>query len=581
MLANVFFDRQDSTDLKFSTTSSAPPALSRFSGIENEYLLFFEKYKLSLLDLRQSLQSEEGMVFPSVPIKVTPILAGETMFYQIVFDDTLLHQMVALYSCYGWSAINQISVVLGIQEDPVAGVPDRKTILDKLESEYVISFFQGVRQILANIICDCLIYMERQLRSMAIAGLTQASGKIANAFHTLKLEKRGSEKFPHYIFSNSDPLFASNIHVTLESFARRHQQLLEIVEKMSLVSKGLEQDKDRHANLKTELLFNTLLSDMPLPDFDLKAFRESILQAEIVLSKLEESQQSKNKEVESTLSLIKTNFGPAALPALLLIKPNDTQTTTANKLGQYYLSLGKRVDELEKNIPLDSHLVQHHFKRAVGREPDGIANVKFPIPAESLEKALVKFSFSQRSNMSDAIILTDPNMIYRILDSDAVSVDSMEYIVLFQYAITLEQHLVEMDQAAQSSRTDDLILHKASSGFSLLNLLIGGPFLGVTSSILDALMFARFILSTIEQFEILEIESDRALLTNMHESYFALGRAGELIASRKRLANSVSLEATKMLLLIAGSKRFALVHLEMTMHMYYSDVETLFGSSEN
>lgn len=581
MLTEVIFQAADGGKDPPKSLAVIPPARSRLWEIEIAQALEFEKFKVALLRSRGSYESfdmaDDAIAYPSCDVVLSTGSGEEDAeLYRVVFDGTLFSQLVCLYAVFGWPAMDALLASVGSDADPIAGTPSRSSSPDSFENELMGTYLRALVQMVANIVFDALVYMEQCLRSRSIEALTRASGLINEGFKRLKLEKVGSGRFPRYIIR--DPEFGERLRYAMTAFAKSHNQMLAASAQGAKLAPKVAEDKERHANLKAEIAFTALASDAPMPEFDIGKFREEMLEAERRLSELEQLEQEGSKQADGLRDMTQAQFGPATMPVLLLIAPSDDQTKVGNKLGQFYSSLSKKVDALQQAIPVESNYVQRLVGRAVGRTPDRVANVPFRVPPGGLELKLAATVSGAGGAVADAIILSDLNMLQELLESDQLPTDSMEYLVLAQYSFALERLRLQKEQAGQDAAAGDRALNMTSAAASLLHLATWNPLLGAASRVLDAFAFARFVISSIEVIQSLDVEMDRALLTNMHGTYRGISQVGELMVFKERATEEFTVELGKLLLMKSASQ-IRLLRLALAVRGYYADVEILLGTA--
>lgn len=333
MTVEVYFEGGEPTAESGTESQLQAAQKLRMRVLERESALAFEAFQLKLLDVWRGRSSFDAdprkLKYPSVDIAPSIEGVDEGFNYTIELDETLFAQFVGIYTTFGWSAIDQIRAATLVKFSPVGGVSYPRAVLESDIQAAAMDYVQQTLQQLSNLVYDSLVYLEQCL----IESLTLVSGRVNEAFKTLRIERKGNPDRPKFAFSNVDHALANNIHFSLTAFARAYRGLLDATSKQG--------------DLKAEIPFLVLnalaMRRDPSSHTEDDTIRRRLEQAQRTLAQLEATEQENNQILNRLTRGIATYF-PAALPVCLMVAPNDGPTVVSNKLGQFYWALGQRTD---------------------------------------------------------------------------------------------------------------------------------------------------------------------------------------------------------------------------------------------
>lgn len=583
MTVEVEFEGFERRPLSDEPSDSAAASLSRLAEVEKIGALAFEAFRLARFGLESSRSSFDAdpqfEIFPTLTLNLGIPGVEEPFDYELVLDDTLFAQLVGIYSSFGWTAIQEVRDRSVYRFSPVAGVSSQPDLVEQDSIGAAMTYMDTCLQLLHSLIYDALVYLEQTLKGRAIASLTHVSGLANQAFHRLRLERRGTLERPHYAFSKEDHALAKNIHFALTEFAKNYRALLNAIERQAALRKSLKSDRDRLSALRTdiELTMMVIASDAPLPDTDIDELEKRIADAQRDLLKFEAVEKVSTPRVDALYRGVSKHI-PAALPLCLMVNPTDGPSVVADKLGQFYRAMSERSDKLQAVIERESRYVHRLSGRPLYRDPKLVTKVYFRMPEEGLENLVARTAIARRESDTDAQVLSDADALWELLDTDLLPVGSVEHMVANQYALALEARLAEVQQAEAASRADDVALSKLSSALSLLTLVPGMQPVGRIATVIDLVMIARFFSKSADLLRSLELEADQKVLSLSEATFGSLGDLAAVIDNRRRSGQQIQEEVLKMLIM-QGASQIPNVRGLLAARSYYFDVETLLVDS--
>jgi len=581
MTVEVLFEGYERVEADAAPDEGGSSRRSRLVPIERALALAFEEFRFqrqSVERARSSIDADpRNEVYPSLTTTLQVPGVEEPYSFELVLDDTLFAQLVGLYSTFGWEAVVPFRTQATIEASAVAGVPILPSVDDGGASETAAKYLRACIRLLENLIYDAMVYLEQVLRSRAITALTRVNGLANLAMKKLRLRDTSTPGTAWYTFPPGDPTSVS-VHKALTTFAGQYHAMMDAMEKQLTLRKSLKADRKRMETIGMEIALGALLaSDTAPTDFDAMVLKAQIAEAEAALRKYEAVEES-SKAVLAGLDKAMTEHIPAALPICLLVRPNDNSSDVANKLGRFYRALSLRADRLQQQIPLESRFVHQLSGRELYRNPEAIQDAPLQFPREGLESLVARTAMAQRDGSVDAQILSDADAIASVLDTDQLPFGSVEYLVARQYLLTLEARQTALEQARSASDADDAAGSKVSAALSLLTLVPGLQPLGAVATVVDVILMARFVAKSVDLLGMLELDADQRVLNLSRISFNALSEVAVLVGQRRRMVSELQVQAV-MQLATLGAAQLRYIRGLLSARSYYSDMETLLGSS--
>lgn len=522
-------------------------------------------YDQSALNYAQHLSVDpftQKPISPDYPSFSFQIDGEET---EIILDTDLFEQLCDVYILFGWNGIQQAEKTLRDKQpkaDPESGGAIYPRPAPFLVAGY--AFFIFTRKILALLIRQALIQVEKKAAEIILANLSVSSIKLTEAYkrYDLKLEKavlrpatpsRKEKRATVATFRMNNEEAAQRLFKVCSAAAASKKKLEDYFQQVAEGSKKKER---------------VSTSNVPMEMSDAREAAENVAQLK---KKIEEEQLLLRDLV---VSVRKTD--PLILLTIFSLKSPFSRKAFESNTGQIFSSLLSQLDKLGRVVDPQVSKVSELLSWP-GADKTNLAS--FVVPDEGIEKAVIQKAFG-----ANAYALLNENVLLNLLNSDAIPRDSFERVVLVHYLLALTERIAQDEERKKQSEETWATLGKISAAISIaslafppLGIVLGGP-----AILLDLALTAGMAQSTRAGLASFDKQLDDKLMETSPEGNYsdALAQIGTLLNSQKEyrdeLAKVISVE---LLLLLAGAKagEKSLIRKAFLYRNYYNDVQTLYS----
>jgi hypothetical protein len=500
----------------------------------------------------------------SIPIHIIRFDEDEL---ELVFDLGLFEQLFDVYITEGWSGISVVEKTL-----IAAGNVDAVTLLRFMKGEtiplnawnYTVLFFNFAKNMLALVIREALISMERRTSMFIFNRIMNTYGEIAKQWR-----KYGIRPFEKK--TKSDSLMQGH---NVEKIETRYTATEKpMVEDLSALLK---------TTLKTSQYFMQLLENLAGLKEKITA-QESMEQPNYSPSSTYEEDVKKRREQLSLkdasekllgqLKKIMQSSHPIGLLILRMLDEDFNQSELENLLGATLDTLRKEIQALSKQLNAQTNYTA--LLIPFNETGDTIKDVlAFKVPKKGLEIALMELAMERFLDPGLMALLNDQTLI-QLINDEIIPLDSIEYIVTYQYMMALSNKLEAIAQA-QNEKT--AIWHKVratSVGLSVAALVTpptaaAAPFLRAGVALADIALLYYTSDSVTETLKQKDVLIRNALLSHDSSSFHGLSQLGEVINLRREIFDNMENDIVmELLTIITGMKSGRVTQLLMVRSYYY------------
>jgi hypothetical protein len=213
-------------------------------------------------------------------------------------------------------------------------------------------------------------------------------------------------------------------------------------------------------------------------------------------------------------------------------------------------------------------------RRAVYRQADVIDNIAYEIPPGGLEAMVAQRALASREASVDAQVLSDVDAIEMVVGSDALPPGSVEYAVACHYLHVLYALIERLEAERAAAEANMRAASRVSSALSLLSLFPALRPLAGVATVIDLVLFAEFVVSSVELLQQLELDVDQGVLRETTATFRGLSELAALVDQRKRMVAQLDKEAVKQLATMAAGQ-VNYVRGALAVRSYYMDLENL------
>jgi hypothetical protein len=566
-----------------SPEAGSNPETEMAGKLQSAYYQRFAFYERQLAEALNLLDALSPSLAPSSFPKVSVVFDGDEE--EILFDFSLYERLLEVYIFEGWSGILLIEEALD-ERLPLADVDPPSGGVRANEATLwlpVQGFFRFTRNLLALLISETLVQIERKAASTITADLSVSARQVAKAWNTDFNVKEGykSELIPFsegkfvrkkiYQFENrvlSDALFAALSEAVRQKFA-------------------YEETLQREARFRDNIR-RTRSRPPPLPS-QKQRLEEALAQADLKLEEAERLTKQSEELLKSALSVIHLN-SPLGLIVFDGLNVGFTQEEMEQKLGVALCEIKEKFEEIGRGVDPDLSRVAAEIPSVGAGELvawDAVQRWKPPPECLShgIESFIVDAAIEQLADDPGWFPLAHEATLHQLVESGTVAKDSFEYVVYLRYVSAL------IDRVEAERRADEALekfggtFARIAAALSLVSLATPAtaefaPMLRGVSAVADLAIVAYTIYSVTGNLARLDQLLAKELV---HPDAFVLehlARIGELSQIRREVLDQVAVQGAFELALMGAGARWASVKKLTLARGYYFDLETLLGDGE-
>jgi hypothetical protein len=497
---------------------------------------------------------------------------------EVVFDSSLYEVLLETYIFEGWDGILRVEAKLeerlsAAEEDaPSAGVyGDKRSLWGPVKN-----FFRFTRNLVAILIHDALIRIERKASVLIFNGLSHSEIQVAIAWEdkfrialqeTVTYYGKGSVTKRAYKFNNtelSDALYKGLSNVVKQKYEldRSLKRLYEIQWKVEQVA-----EQRYRSNYKPTPYVET--------EEDLDRQKTVVQEAEALL-----------KEMRKMLYDI-NSLGLLLIDGL----PVDfTREKMEQTLAAALYEIRERIGDIRRSIDPDSSLVAAAW-RAVNIEGDNVASNANAIeawkaPDIGLERFISETALKNLTSNQNWFSLAHEDTWHRLVETRQIAKDSFEYVVYTHYVSVLidsVQNIRAKEEVAEKFLKGFGIVAAALSLGSLATPVTAGayPLLRSASQVADLALLVHSIHSVSSNLARLNDLLSEELVNPDAFGFEHLARIGELAQLRRDAIEQIPQQILIELGVTAIGAKWAAVKKLTLLHGYIFDLETLLDETEN
>lgn len=499
---------------------------------------------------------------------------------EIVCDAELFTTVFDLYALDGWAPVARLEAALaakskakGQPHDPSAGTPQQRY-------QHAYLFFVYCRNMLAILIRESIMDMERRAAIQMIARLSLTADKVATAVETefeltrtvtvLSHPGEADQKIPFYTYGNTELMKTLTAAVTEAVNQRATWQAL--VDSIGGFRGALNRTNSRIKTAKARAITPRT--------FDLA---ESERLAAIVAQKTD--LRNATKDYYAAMKKIIGLNCPLALLAVDGLRPGFDQARLERVLGDAIWELYSRLDGLGAGIDPELSMVAKVLPGLPPSETGSIdmaAVQQLPLPRGGPEIAVVTAAIGGlRKNPAWFPVMHEMTW-WLLLHRGEVTTDSFEYVVMHHYLDLLGERLDQMARSDEKLAEFFQLFAKISSALSVALLVTPlaelAPEMRSLSVMADLAVMAYQISSVTGQLAQLDEAIAEKLLEPTAFAMPSMGRIGELMFIRREYGGQLTEQLAMELLGIIAAGSWTLVRDLMIARGFLTDMETLMGT---
>jgi hypothetical protein len=497
---------------------------------------------------------------------------------EIVIDGDLFGVLLDIYLFEGWPAIAELEKDVAARAQP-EGQPDAPSGgVPALPWLAAHRFFVYCRNMLALLVTESLVDLERRAATRMIERLSRTAARVATAVRqefgiSLKVTTVVSQDMDAptqqsvtYTFANQ-PLMKTITRAVGDAVTQRaeFEKLLE----------HLANIKDLLRNVNHKIQRNELRRQKPRPS-DLRD-RERLIAAE---KKATELRDASAGWFEAMKSIIDMN-SPWALLVIDGLKPGFDQEMLEDVLGRSLWQLYENIDDLGTAIDPGKSRIRTLLPGLVitdqGRiDPGAVQRLSIP---DSGPEAAIASAVLAGVNADPGLIALLHAPTWRLLvHQGEVGVDSFEYVVMHHYLESLSDR---MDALAPGEKSPvELVLAVLAVALLVTPLAELAPALSAASDAANLALMAYQISSVTNHLAQLDRAIAMQILDSDAYAMPALGQLGELMLARAEYTSHLTDELMMEFLFTIAAGQWPLVRKMLIARGFVSDLQTIIASSE-
>jgi hypothetical protein len=561
-----------STDRPFETgdataESRSNPSSERLRAMYRNRLDVYDRELSTALGI-EAYQTGLGGVsqYPQLPITID---VPETL----IIDGNLFTCLFDVYSVHGWPGIVIVESALRQLAQPESGAPAGGTVVSQWPPAW--SFFVFTRNLLALMIRDSLIEIERLAATRIIADLSNSAVFIARGWDQFRLT-RVVTKVPTRTALSDNVTYTDNV-----TYAFGDKDLSKALYKAltdavtSRVDFELLLNNITHAGDEIRQARAKLQPSGGQPDPKSEQQLAALLADEKGLKDIE---QATSGFYASMSAVIYMNC-PLALLVLDGLTPGFTQPQMEQLVGEALWPLYARIDQLAAGIdPQRSRaaLDLPGYADAASATPDAIARLS--VGLEGPEASLIDGAVAGLPDDPAYIALLHEPTLNTIVETGGIDRDSLPFVVYFHYVTTLIDRMETQRQQEENAAKFWAAFGKIAAAISLVSLVVQPelvPLLQGGVAIADLVMLASSVRSVVQQLSGLDQALSTQLVGPNAFALESLQRVAQLGAFRRELVNQITEQILLQLVGIVAGASWVPIKKLLLASGYYLDLQTL------
>jgi len=557
------------TDRPIGDADDAPPidpeVAGLAGGLRDAYELRVEAYHRELTQ-EFSAQPSDSPEPPasSYPRVMLPSAEPGEQPEEIIVDPELFVVLFDLYTVEGWAPIARLERVLGAQakiqghpDQPSAGTPELKWVA-------AYRFFVYCRNMLALLIREVLIDLERRAAQQILARVSVTAARVSAAVtKELRITKSGST----YSFGNQ-ALVKLLVEKVGEAVAQR-VAWEELADSIGGYAGALNR-----ANYRVE---RARKHGVQPRAFDV----EEAKRLAAIVAKKSELRTATRDWYASMKNIIAINVPLAAL-VVDSLKPGFQQAELEAALGEAIWGIYARLDGLGVGIDPEVSMVAKQFTGLPPQDGQkiGIGAVqRLNPPAVGLERDLAVAAVAGVGSAPAYFPLVHDMTMRLLVYSGEVSIGSFEYVVMHHYLASVDDVLEEIADNEKAVKAFFSGFAKVAAALSIALLVTPAaevaPALRGAATVADLAVLAYSACSAIDQLTRLDEAITAKLLEPGAFAGAAMARIGELVFIRREFATQLTEQLVLEFLATMAAGQWQLVRRLLIARGFLLDVETL------
>jgi hypothetical protein len=557
--------------------------------LESAYRQRFALYARELAQARNLRDALVPNLAPSDFPRVFVVFDGEEE--EVVFDFSLYERLLEIYIFEGWFGIVRIEEALDkrlsqTDEDrPSAGTPvNARTLWLPVKT-----FFRCTRNLLALLIRETLVQIERKAARAIAATLSVSAKQVAKAWETdFQIEVSYKDEYVPFsegrfhkrkVYRLKDRTPSNTLFAALSEAVRQKV--------------ACEQMLQRTARFRQDI--NTIRGYLQRTKKRAQPREKPRLEEGLAqLSRREEEAQRLTEQsierLKSILAVIHLNC-PLGLIVLDGLRVGFLREEMEQKLGEALWELYQKIDEIAQSVDPGVSRIAAAIPPVDAGEPVAAVQRWKPPPrclARGIEAYLVDAAVGRLAGDPGWFPLAHEATWHRLVESGTVAKDSFEYVVYFHYVSALIERNEAIREAELTFGNFWKAFGRIAAALSLASLATPAttgfaPLLRGVSAVADLAVMISSIYSVIDNLARLDEALAEALVDPDAFALEHVARLGELAQMRREAREAVDTipaQAVVELALMAAGARWAPLKKLVLARGYYSDLETLLDNGE-
>ncbi len=553
--------------------------------IESDFLYKMKRAYVDFFDNRYEPALPKNSKNEAIFLHFTVKIDGEDE--KIIFDYDFFEQLSDVYIITGWEGVLIIEKALNEQQKV-----DTSELLDYLKGKpvkpnawnFTYLFFNFTKQMLALLIRETLINIERVSAERIIAKLSITNFEIAKAWDKYKIKPNEkitkSDSFlrgddipeKSTVYSLEEKSIASDLFSKLTIAVNEKYDFDLYVKKVSYLSPAITQ-----AKLKTQE-YNSFTSD---PIFR----NQQRINAEEMTKDLEKYSSLKDAS-EKNLQILRENLAskhPLALLIYSSLKKDFEQSEMENLFGLTINNLRKDLESIANKVnPQNSKIEQLiPFQPTDDVFRDVLA---FKIPPNGIEKDIIEKSIANFVDISFFPLLAEENL-NQLFSNEIIEIDSFENVAGFHYLSVLIEKLGEIEKEEKKWEDFWKTFSKIAAGLSIASLVtpetaVLHPIFRGGAALADLAVLA-YTINTITGNLKKSNDILKKKLANQEDfTTDSFAQIGEILSLRKEFYDNLTEQLAIEILNIFVLGNLPILKQSLLARNYYNDIEILAESNE-
>jgi hypothetical protein len=550
-----------------------------YTQVESDLLYKMKRAYVDFFDNRYEpalpKNSKNEAIFPTVTVKI------DEEEEKIIFDYDFFEQLCDVYIINGWEGILSIEKAINEQEKI-----DTNDLIDywngkpiKLNAwNFQVLFFNFTKQMLALLIRETLITIERISAERIIAKLSITNIELAKAWNKYKIKPnekitkswslRGDdipEKSTFY--SLEEKTIASDLFSTLTPVVNEKYDFDLYVKRIKYLPEAI-----RNSKLASQQP-NSFTSD---PTFrnQQRINAEEMTKDLAKYSSLKDASEKLLKQLEKLL----VAKHPLGLLIYTSLKKGFAQAEMESLFGLTIDNLRKDLESIADKVnPQNSkveQLIPFHQTDDIFRDI-----FAFKIPLKGIEKDVIEKSVDNFADLSFFPLLAEEN-INQLFSNEIIEVDSFENIVGFHYLSALIDKLGEIEKKEKEKQQIFKTFSKFASGLSLAAFVTPvtaplAPIIRGGAALADLAVLAYTINTITDNLKKSNELLKKKLVNQDDFTTESFAQIGEVISLRKEFYDNLTEQLALEIINIFVFGNLPVLKQTLLARSYYYDIETL------